>query len=350
MIKNYIFLILILLSYFNVFGQKTPKRIKSHKTYTKNNQVFNNNSIPLNGHYKIKYTDYLNKWKTEISYFKNGYRYGISKILRFNKLEKKGTYAQGLKHGEWRSYHHFNGKLYLTTHYKNGKKHGKEINELHALEKTICNYVNDSIDGPLITYDTFNGILKSKAFYKQGKKMYKHVYDDFLNIIEELQFSNKSPNISIERKKREHNNDIFIDSLFYRNNHPFKKTFYKNNKLIFTKEVFIKKDTTRTGKNSYVFIANFFDNNKNTLSVSMYYSNILLDPSSIYEIKNHTLNYASSSCDIYNSLLFFSALSYFNLYIERNNLKYQATYDADKNLNHCTLDPIYEPIRFRQSF
>ncbi len=332
--KHYIVLVFIILSHLYSFSQKTPKKIKSNKLYTINNQLFLKDSTALNGYYKIKYTDFLNDWKTEITYFKNGFRFGNSKILRFNKLEEEGIYVDGVKHGIWKQYSYKYGTLETTTEYKNGLKNGKEFGKRISSGYFICNYVDDVIDGPLLKYD-FRGYLESKEYYEKGEKIYKHKYDDLLNIIEETYFT-KNKGISISEEKRQINNDIYIDSLYYNRDTelakssysikktPFKIKSYKNSTLLVQKEISIHKDTTRVGKKNKVLTFNYdnYIHNKHT-SISVYYDEYY----SISEIKkalltNYALNYNFCSSD-----LFFFWATFKNLYLYVNYRKNGNTHE-----------------------
>lgn len=360
--KQHIILILIILSHIQLFSQKTPKKTKSNKLYINKNQVFTKDSVALNGYYKIKYTDFLNDWKTEITHFKDGFRFGNSKILRFNKLEEEGTYTNGVKHGTWKKYFYNNGTLMVTTEYKNGLKNGKEFGKRISLGYFICNYVDGLIDGPLLKYN-FRGYLESKEYYEKGEKIYKHTYDDLLNIIEEINFSKKSGNI-VSQKRRKINNDIYIDSLYYNDDTklakesfslsrtPFKVKKYKNNKLLSKKEITKQQDTTRlSGKNILTFHYDDYIHNKHK-TVSIYCDDYYL----ISEIKKMFLNYSNLTYNFCSSDLPIPFLSFKELYLYVTNKKggdiYEINYSRkEENLpEKCRKKMIRENDRLNTTY
>jgi len=369
--KHYTLLLFIILSHSNVFSQKTPKKIKSNKLYIENNQVLTKDSIPLTGHYRIKYTKYANfsnRLKKEISYFKDGFRIGNSKIFKFNKLVEEGTYANGLKHGAWRKYYHFNNKLYLTTHYVNGIKNGKEFGNYISEKYFICNYVDGVIDGPLLIYG-YDNYLKSKEVYKKGELLYKYTYDDLLNITKEINFSKKNSDIIAERKVTKFKNDTYIDSFFYKNDlelaqrnyrirrTPFKIKHFKNDTISYQKKVTIQKDTTRDGKNNYVLTFNYHDYISNQdIDISIYYNNYLVRNYQIDMFQNDLLN---STLPRYNpcysyGVLTFNSFSNLYLYITRNKGKLvdeiEQTQKSKKKPNTCTERTMKDGDEFKQTF
>jgi len=294
------------------------------------------------------------KNKSEITYFKNGFRYGHSKILRFNKLEEEGVYVNGLKHGTWKEYYYKHGTLQLTTEYKYGLKNGKEFGKLFSLGYFTCNYVDGVIDGPLLKYD-FRGYLESKEYYEKGKKQYKHTYDDFLNITEEVNFS-KNEGVTILLEKRKIKDDTYIDSLYYNDEAilskklsyvqeiPFKIKHYKNNKLYLQKEVHIEKDITRTGEKNYKFTFYYDDYvNDKQRTVSIYYDNSL----------NYNLNYNFCSTDT-DMLFFWVTFKELYLYItyEKGGNTYEVHYTREYNETSvkCNQDIVEEGDTFKQTY
>ncbi|MDC1162062.1 hypothetical protein OAT18_01330 [Tenacibaculum sp.] len=300
----------ILFCNFLLISQNYPKNITSNKIYEKNHCVFKSDGTPLNGFYKIKYNSRGHKNRAEISYLKNGFRYGNSKILRGNKLSEEGTYFNGLKYGTWKNYN-----LNITSTYKNGLKNGKEFGNKILKGKFVCNYVNDSLDGPMIIYDSYYGYLESKTQYKKGEKISYIRYDHFLNITEEHYFVNTHKKITIQTKVKKIKGSLYLDSIFYNNKVPYKSKTYKNNTFLFQKEILIKKDNSREDRNDYVFVANFYNRNWELNSVYMYYDETLVNDSTIAKYCDIIINKAPfGSCDFINHLLVFTNLKQINLY------------------------------------
>lgn len=317
----------------------------------------------MSGYYKIKYTKYfhsLSNKHSEISYFKNGFRYGYSRLLRFNKLEEEGTYVNGLKHGIWKSYFFFNGELRLTSEYKMGKKNGVEFGK-NFNGKFICNYINDTIDGSLLTYDNFSGYLKSKEYYNRGEKLYKHTYDDFLNIKEEHHYSNIKDTIIIEENIKKIGKGNRIDSTFYNKKEitvfnekiPFKLKQYTKGKKIFERETLIKKDTTRIGENNYILIINdYFDAERKTI-MHIYYNSLLLNLHTLQSIRKSVIETRADICLLYNTLIF-EGFEKFSVYYqnEESNYFYELNYDKKRDLinSDCYIGHAYKIDSFQQSY
>lgn len=297
-----------------VFAQK---KIKSNTLYTIENQVFTLDSIPLEGFYEVK----RNKAK-EVSYFKKGYRFGVSKNLKFNKLEEEGSYVKGLKHGIWNRYHHFNGNLFSTVNYKNGLKHGKEINYEYTYHgrhvRDICNYVNDTLDGAFITYNYW-GVLESKTVYKKGEKQYKHIYDEFLNIEKKEHYTNKKDSIVVKQKIEKIKDDVYIDSVFYKINkynkkHAYLNKTYKNNTMIFKAEILVEQDTTRTEQSDKVFYINAYNGEGDKSSIFIFYDSNKVNLNDIVSsVIDSKYRNPFKPCDVFYELVF-AGVDYFTIY------------------------------------
>jgi len=358
--KNYVILLFILFSYCKSFSQKIPKKIKSKNLYTENNQVFSKDSIPLSGFYKIKYSDFRNRHKSEISHFKDGFRIGNSKKLRFNKLEEQGTYTNGLKHGTWKEYFYKYGTLELTTEYKNGLKNGKEFGKQILSGYFICKYVNDTIDGALLKYG-YNGYLESKEYFEKGEKIYELKYDEFLNVIEENNFHKKNNEVIVRQKKKEWKNETYIDSFYYKNDNvlakgwytkkriPFKIKRYKNDTIYLKKEIVIQKDTTHKNKNNYTLTVYYDDfNRKRNTSIRIYYNNYLHRLKSIKEvlILNHGPDY--NPCALHQSFDFLGNAD--NVHLYATYRKKGAIYEVEYKNDKCTTKEVTQRHIFRNTY
>ena len=356
MIK-YLYVFILFLSFNTLKAQKNPKKIKSHKTYSKDNRVFTNDSIPLNGYYKIKYTDFLNDWKTDISYYKNGLKYGVSKILRFNKLEEKGTYVEGVKHGTWEKYYYFSGNLELTSEYKNGLKEGKEFGDTFEHGKFICNYKKNLKEGPLFSYNGYNGYLDYKEYYEKGEKIYKHSYDDFLNIIETQKFSDDINHVSITAIKRKNGNHILLDSIFYKSDNTiyndkkivFKIIKYRDNKLVVKRDVVIKKDSIRKGEYDRILIANSYDDKGKKTSALIFFNELLMDPFNLAYFKKSIIKQSLSPCKLFNLFVFsdFSKVIIYFKFDSDNTISF-VSYNA--NNTSCNINIKGKHAPFLQSY
>jgi len=277
--QKYSFLILMICFSSVIYGQKGYKRIKSNKIFTKNNQVLSKDSIPLNGHYRIKHT----KSRYELSYFENGFRQGISKELYRKTVEQKGIYLNGLKHGVWENY-----SLGITSEYKNGKKDGKEFGNTFELGRFICNYSNDSIDGLLLKYN-YQDSLDSKQYYKKGQIKSILKYDDSLNVIETSNFTYDN-DILIENRRITEKGIVKIDSIFYENyvinpysknrGIPFKIIKYENQQKTAKLEVLNLKDPSR--ENYRKFSINYYDKNGEKTEMYIFYNDLLYSHSIPY--------------------------------------------------------------------
>lgn len=313
---RYLFFILMICISSVIFGQTKYNRIKSDEIYTENNQVFTKNHIPLNGHYKIKNAN--NSRIIEISHFENGFRQGVSKELFKKKVETKGTYIDGLKHGVWKNF-----SLGITSEYKYGKKNGVEFGKTLYHENYVCTYVNDNIDGFLLKYNS-NNVLNSKEFYKRGKIEYIHKYDDSLNIIETSNFFYNDP-INLECKKLTNKGISKTDSIFYEKEPlfknigtPFKIIKYENQKKILEFEILELKDSLCKQKEDVKFCINYSDKIGEKTKMFFIYNN-LLNSYTIPLIKrsiftSHSLTQFKPE-DLY-FLLFINGFNKINIYVD----------------------------------
>lgn len=343
-----------LLNNLRVFGQKS---IKSHNTYTVNNQVFTKDSVPLHGYYKINYTSYMTNWKKELSHFKDGYRQGESKILRFNKLEEEGVFVKGLRYGKWNKYHYFNGALARTTTYINGLKNGKEMG-YDTFNRYVCNYVNDTLEGAYIKYDRYPQLLGSKEFYKKGKKLYKYIYDDFLNIIKEEFYTKLNDSITIKIKTRKVKDNYYVDSLYYKQNafgkeEPYLLKAYKNNTINTKHEINISKDKKRTGSGDFIFTIKSTDKTGNQIAIFFHYYEFFSISSSISNFRKWLLEGTFNPfkpCDLFN-LMVFEGFENITIYYRRNRGGlYEISYEEKDKTYTCSPNWIKDTTYYKQCY
>ncbi len=345
--RLYIFLIISVSSCFTLFCQKRPQKIKSDEIYVAQHQVFSNDSTPLNGYYKIKYVGFLGRNEVEVSRFKNGYRYGSSKVMRSNTVLREGDYVNGRKHGTWKNY-----ETDITSEYKNGLKHGKEFGKRMMGGKFICTYENDSLHGTKIKYGYF-GDIESKESYHKGKKLYEHKFDDFLNIIEKRTFTYVNDTLTIEERMTEKKDIRSIDSIYFHKERPVRSRFYKNNKLLHEREICITKDTTRSGKYDKIFTLNFYDKERTKQSISFYYNEQLVSFSSIKDISKYIISdhLVSDIDSFFQSMLFSYPFEKIHIYIYQNNVfsQYRCFFDNQNISSDCS-NKYQTPTYFKQSY
>lgn len=195
--KNSIFLLFLLLSFFDAKTQKmetiTHREINLHQTdssiktsvlieekkikvHTLTNYYwYHNNHISTNqGGYSGKLLDgtyQVTSLKGHLitkGKFKKGKKQGLWK-----KWDEKGAllsiyqWKNGVKNGTYK--HYKDGQLIALGSYKNNKQHGKyqQFNQGKVIEKGY--YKKGLLHGKQITYD--NNTLASKTSYKEGEKV-----------------------------------------------------------------------------------------------------------------------------------------------------------------------------------
>ncbi len=215
---------------------------------------FKNN--PLNGYYLVKYS----KRKSEISNFSNGKREGHSKYFWLEKLESEGLYKNGLKEGLWKYYVYNSGELLATTHYKNGKKDGKET--FHGFEKKVFNYKNGVLDGWQKKFNYKSEILSSKSFYENGD-LKKSLYFFFDGSIEkECEFNNGNGScVKFKYKNSGVENLQIKDSIFYKAGKKVALKSYVNDSIDFNIKIHTQVDTIRKSSDK-ILIASFYKSQK----------------------------------------------------------------------------------------